>query len=74
MANSDAKPIFHSDRGFQYTSKTFKKKLEKQEMTQSMSRVGHCIDNGSTEGFGGIIKSEMLLSGTLSESSRIKLN
>lgn len=24
-----------------------------------MSRVGHCIDNGPTEGFWGIIKSEM---------------
>ena len=24
-----------------------------------MSRVGRCIDNGSTEGFWGIIKSEM---------------
>ena len=59
MANPNAKPIFHSDRGFQYTSKIFKKKLEKQEMTQSMSRVGHCIDNGPTEGFWGIIKSEM---------------
>ena len=58
-ANPDAKPIFHSDRGFQYTSKTFKKKLENQEMEQSMSRVGHCIDNGPIEGFWGIIKSEM---------------
>ena len=58
-ANPDAKPIFHSDRGFQYTSKMFKKKLEKQDMEQSMSRVGHCIDNGPTEGFWGIIKSEM---------------
>ena len=28
-------------------------------MEQSMSRVGHCIDNGSTEGLWGIIKSEM---------------
>lgn len=28
-------------------------------MIQSMSRVGHCIDNGPTEGFWGIIKSEM---------------
>lgn len=54
-----ARPIFHSDRGFQYTSKVFKKKLEKQEMKQSMSRVGRCIDNGPTEGFWGIIKSEM---------------
>ena len=24
-----------------------------------MSRVGHCIDNGPTEGFWGIIKTEM---------------
>lgn len=55
----DARPIFHSDRGFQYTSKAFRKKLEKQEMKQSMSRVGHCIDNGPTEGFWGIIKTEM---------------
>ena len=57
--NPDAKPLFHSDRGFQYTSKVFKRKLEEQEMEQSMSRVGHCIDNGPTEGFWGIIKSEM---------------
>ena len=58
-SNPNAKPLFHSDRGFQYTSKVFKRKLEKQEMEQSMSRVGHCIDNGPTEGFWGIIKSEM---------------
>ena len=57
--NPGAKPIFHSDRGFQYTSKVFQKKLEEHEMIQSMSRVGHCIDNGPTEGFWGIIKSEM---------------
>ena len=59
IANPDAKPIFHSDRGFQYTSKVFQRKLSNQEMKQSMSRVGHCIDNGPTEGFWGIIKSEM---------------
>lgn len=28
-------------------------------MEQSVSRVGHCIDNGPTEGFWEIIKSEM---------------
>ncbi|MGD9886853.1 MAG: DDE-type integrase/transposase/recombinase, partial [Bacilli bacterium] len=32
----DAKPIFHSDRGFQYTSKIFKAKLDKQGMIQTM--------------------------------------
>ena len=58
-SNPNAKPIFHSDRGFQYTSKVFQKKLREQEIEQSMSRVGHCIDNGPTEGFWGIIKSEM---------------
>ena len=58
-SDPDAKPIFHSDRGFQYTSKVFQMKLQKQGMKQSMSRVGHCIDNGPTEGFWGIIKTEM---------------
>ena len=31
----DAKPIFHSNRGFQYTTKAFKKKLDNAGMTQS---------------------------------------
>ena len=48
--NPDAKPIFHSDRGYQYTSKVFQSKLQKQGMDPSMSRVWHCIDNGPTEG------------------------
>ena len=55
----NAHPLFHSDRGFQYTSKVFKAKLDKQKMTQSMSRVGRCIDNGPMEGFWGILKCEM---------------
>lgn len=59
ITNPDAKPIFHSDRGFQYTSKVFQHKLKTQEIDQSMSRVSHCIDNGPTEGFWGIIKTEM---------------
>lgn len=57
--NPGATPIFHSDRGFQYTSKSFKYKLQENGMTQSMSRVGHCIDNGPIEGFWGILKAEM---------------
>ena len=57
--NPGATPILHSDRGFQYTSKVFQAKLKEANITQSMSRVGRCIDNGPTEGFWGIIKSEM---------------
>jgi transposase InsO family protein len=55
----NAKPIFHSDRGFQYTSKIFKLKLDEAGMVQSMSRVGKCIDNGPMEAFWGTLKSEM---------------
>ena len=55
----DAKPIFHSDRGFQYTNKTFHQKLVDAGMIQSMSRVGRCLDNAPMEGWWGILKSEM---------------
>ncbi len=54
----DAHPLFHSDRGFQYTSKQFCTKLKKHHMKQSMSRVAQCIDNGPMEGFWGILKRE----------------
>ena len=37
--NPDAHPIFHSDRGYQYTSRVFHQKLEDAGMIQSMSRV-----------------------------------
>lgn len=56
--NPTAKPIFHSDRGFQYTNKQFKSKIEDAGMKQSMSRVGKCIDNGPMEGFFGSLKTE----------------
>ena len=57
-ANPGAHPLFHSDRGFQYTNRVFHQKLIKAGMTQSMSRVAHCIDNGPMEGFWGILKRE----------------
>ena len=56
--NPDAHPLFHSDRGFQYTNRTFHAKIEAAGMTQSMSRIAKCIDNGPMEGFWGILKRE----------------
>ena len=56
--NPGATPLCHSDRGFQYTNRTFHAKLEAAGMTQSMSRVAKCIDNGPMEGFWGILKRE----------------
>ncbi len=55
----EAHPLFHSDRGFQYTSTQFSIKLKQHGMKQSMSRVAHCTDNGPMEGFWGILKREM---------------
>jgi len=59
-ANPGIKQIlFHSDRGFQYTNRVFKRKLDDNKFIQSMSRVGKCIDNGPMESFWGTLKCEM---------------
>lgn len=56
--NPGAHPLLHSDRGSAYTTRVFHDKLAAAGMTQSMSRVGKCIDNGPMEGFWGILKRE----------------
>jgi putative transposase len=58
LISPGAKPLLHSDRGFQYTSHGFKRKIKAAEITQSMSRVGRCIDNGPMESFWGTLKCE----------------
>lgn len=58
VSNLGATPLCHSDRGFQYTNRNFHAKLEAAGMTQSMSRIAKCIDNGPMEGFWGILKRE----------------
>ena len=57
--NPGATPLLHSDRGYQYTSKAFRRRILAAGMTQSMSRVARCIDNGHMEGFWGLMKREM---------------
>lgn len=52
------RPLLHSDRGSAYTTQIFHDKLAAAGITQSMSRVGKCIDNGPMEGFWGILKRE----------------
>lgn len=64
MAHStypNSTPLFHSDRGFQYTRKVFKTKLNEYGMTQSMSRISRCIDNGPCEGFQGFFKDMLFI-------------
>lgn len=52
--------MFHSDRGSQYTSKTFCRALERQRMIQSMSRKGNCWDNAPCESFFATLKIELM--------------
>ena len=52
--------IFHSDRGVQYASHTFKDKLSQYSVTQSMSRKGNCWDNAVAENYFKILKSELV--------------
>ncbi|MCQ6268372.1 IS3 family transposase [Fictibacillus sp. WQ 8-8] len=52
--------LMHSDQGWHYQMKRYRKVLEKHEITQSMSRKGNCYDNAVMEIFFGILKSELL--------------
>lgn len=54
----DAKPLLHSDRGFQYTSKEYARFTTTHGITRSMSRVGKCIDNAPMESFWSHYKDE----------------
>ena len=53
-----ARPVLHSDRGWQYQHETWVARLREAGITQSMSRKGNCIDNGATEQLFGHMKDE----------------
>ena len=44
-AKPDAHPLFHSDRGYQYTNRSFHRMLAKAGMTQSMTDIGLSREN-----------------------------
>lgn len=52
--------IFHSDRGSQYASRPFRRRLWRYRMVQSMSRKGNCWDNAVAESFFATLKKELV--------------
>jgi putative transposase len=64
MAIARRKPapglVHHSDRGVQYTSLSFGKKLEDERLVPSMGRVGTAYDNALAESFVATLKTELL--------------
>jgi putative transposase len=64
MAIARRKPapglVHHSDRGVQYTSLSFGKRLEDEGLVPSMGRVGSAYDNALAESFVATLKTELL--------------
>ena len=52
--------IHHSDRGSQYASHDYRRALEREGITCSMSRRGNCWDNAVAESFFGTLKVELV--------------
>ena len=51
--------LIHSDQGFHYTNPEYRILLKKNNVIQSMSRKGNCIDNAPMESFFGHLKDEV---------------
>jgi putative transposase len=51
-------PVLHSDQGWQYQMAKYQRRLKANNIHQSMSRKGNCLDNAVMENFFGILKSE----------------
>lgn len=58
-STSKFKRIFHSDQGWAYQLKQYTSRLEENNILQSMSRKGNCLDNSPMENFFGILKQEI---------------
>ena len=52
--------LLHSDQGWHYQHKQYRKMLKEKGVKQSMSRKGNCYDNSVMENFFGHLKSELL--------------
>lgn len=57
---SEGQVIAHSDRGSQYASETFTKRLRLAGIVASMSRRGNCYDNAHCESFFHSLKTELV--------------
>ena len=65
--------LHHSDRGSQYTSQAYQRRLEQAGMHVSMSRKGNCWDNAAMESFFGTVKDECVGSTIYSSHDEARL-
>jgi transposase InsO family protein len=57
--DSNDRPILHSDQGWHYRMPSFRRRLQRKGLVQSMSRRGNCLDNAAMESFFGTLKCEL---------------
>lgn len=62
----------HSDQGWHYQMSRYQKILKQNNITQSMSRKGNCLDNAAMESFFGILKSEFFYNHEFSSIEKFK--
>jgi len=51
--------MIHTDQGFHFTHISYRERLQKEGITQSMSRKGNCLDNAPIESFFGTLKDHL---------------
>lgn len=62
----------HSDQGWQYQMAAFRRELQQQNVVQSMSRKGNCLDNAVMESFFAILKTELFHSRQFSSVEHLR--
>lgn len=67
-----AKPILHSDQGWQYQMPSYQRALRERGIIQSMSRKGNCLDNAPMESFFGRLKTECFHGRTFATIEAVK--
>ena len=58
--SSSSALVAHSDRGSQYASEHYQRRLSEERITCSMSRRGNCWDNAAMESFFASLKKELV--------------
>jgi transposase InsO family protein len=60
QGSSSSSLLAHSDRGSQYASEHYQRRLSEEQITCSMSRRGNCWDNAAMESFFASLKKELV--------------
>ncbi|WP_415857376.1 IS3 family transposase [Sinomonas sp. G460-2] len=64
--------VIHSDQGWHYQHRAYRRLVDERGLTQSMSRKGNCLDNAKAESFFSHLKQEFIRPGRFSTVNEFK--